>query len=158
MTKKNLQGAAASPGTSALIPCLIVDGGAEAMRFYQRAFGAEERLLLKLPDGRIHGEIDVAGARVQISDEYPEMGYTGPKKRGGSTVNLALYVVEVEAAVERAVAAGASLERPIADEFYGDRVGHIVDPYGHRWSFHARIEDVTPEEMQRRADRLFAGS
>ena len=92
-----------------------------------------------------------------LADEYPELGILGPQSRGGATSALSLYVEDVDAVAQRALEAGAELERPIQDEFYGDRVAHLRDPFGHRWSICTRIEDVSAEEMQRRMAKLLAG-
>ena len=139
-----------SPATG-LLPHLIVNGGAEAIAFYQRAFGAELVFDLFGQDGRLgHAEMTLAGSRFMLADEFPEMECLAPTTRGGTSVSLALYVDDVDKLAARAVDAGAVLERPIVDEFYGDRVAHIRDPFGHRWTLHTRVEDVSPEEMRRR--------
>lgn len=141
----------------ALTTHLVVDDGAGAIDFYARVFGARERYRLRQPDGRVgHAELELGGTIVALADEFPEMDILGPKRRGGTSASLALDVADVDAVAARAVAAGAVLERPIADEFYGKRVAWLRDPYGHRWSLQAHIEDVTPEEMQRRLDAMFA--
>lgn len=139
-----------SPPTG-LMPHLIVKGGADAIAFYRRAFGAELVFDLVGDDGRLgHAEMTLFGARFMLADEYPEMECLAPPTRGGTSVSLALYVDDVDTLAARAVDAGAVLERPIVDEFYGDRVAHIKDPFGHRWTFHTRLEEVSPEEMRRR--------
>lgn len=134
-----------------LIPHLIVRGGAEAIAFYQRAFGAELDYDLVEPGGRVgHAEMRIGAARFALADEYPEYDCLSPRTRGGTSIALTFYVADVDAAAARAIEAGATLERPIADEFYGDRVASLRDPFGHRWSLHTRIEEVSPEEMRRR--------
>lgn len=136
-------------------PCLAVRDAARAIEFYARAFGAETTLRLDQPDGRVgHAELQIGGARFALADEFPEVGHVGPQTLGGTTVSLAVYVADVDALVDRAVAAGATLARPIKDEFYGDRTAHLVDPFGHRWNFNMRIEEVSPEEMKRRMAAL----
>lgn len=134
-----------------IIPHLIVRGGTAAIAFYQTAFGAELVYELKQPDNVLaHAEMTLGGARFMLADEFPEFDCISPQGRGGTTVHLSFYVPDVDAAAARAVAAGAVLERPVVDEFYGDRVAQLRDPFGHRWSLHTRIEDVSPQEMQRR--------
>jgi len=138
-------------GYHSVTPYLIVKGGAQALDFYARAFGAVERLRIG-GDGRIgHAEITIGDSCVMLADEHPEIGALSPTTVGGAPVSLHLYVEDVDAVVARAVAAGATLTRPVADQFYGDRVGGITDPFGHRWSVVTHKEDVSPEELQRRA-------
>jgi PhnB protein len=134
-------------------PYLSIRGAAKALEFYQHAFGASESMRMMQPDGRVgHAEIRIGGAAIMMADEFPEMGFSGPQSLGGTPVMLHLYVEDVDALATRAVAAGAKLEEPVKDEFYGDRVARIVDPFGHRWMFATHKEDVSPEEMKRRAD------
>jgi PhnB protein len=136
-------------------PCLAIRDAARAIEFYARAFGAETTLRLDQPDGRVgHAELKIGAACFALADEFPEFGHVGPQTLGGTTVSLAIYVADVDAFVDRAVAAGATLTRPIKDEFYGDRTAHLVDPFGHRWSFSTRIEDVSADEMKRRMAAL----
>jgi PhnB protein len=136
-------------------PYLVVKGGADALDFYQRAFGAVERMRMPMPDGRIgHAEIEVEGAVIMLADEHPEMGFVSPATLGGSPVTIHIYVNDVDAFCKRAVDAGATLTRPVTDQFYGDRSGQLTDPYGHSWSIATHVEDVSPEEMQRRAAKL----
>ena len=138
-----------------LTPYICCQDAARAIEFYARAFGATEKMRLAEPDGRIgHAEIDVAGAVVMLSDEYPDHGVRSPKAIGGTPVTLHLYVDDVDAFVRRAVAAGATLRRPVADQFYGDRAGQIEDPFGHVWHVATRKEELSSEEVQRRYDRL----
>lgn len=142
-------------GQTAAVPYLVVHDGAAAITFYVRAFGAVETLRLAEPGGRIgHAELTIGQARFYLADEYPEMGIVGPKTLGGTTSSVQLYVEDVDELAARAIEAGATLERPIKDEFFGDRVASIRDPFGHRWGFSTRIEDVSPEEMQRRMAAL----
>lgn len=132
-------------------PHLALRDGARALQFYVDAFGAVETLRLDMPDGRLgHAELAIGAARFMIADEFPEVGHVGPATLGGTTVTIAIYVEDVDALVARATAAGATLLRPVKDEFYGDRVAHLQDPFGHRWRFVTRIEDVSAEEMKRR--------
>jgi PhnB protein len=139
-------------GYHAITPYLIVAGGAKALEFYGRAFGAIERERMQDPSGKIrHAEISIGDSRVMLADEHPEIGALGPATIGGSPVSLHLYVEDVDAVVGQAVAAGATLTRPVADQFYGDRVGGITDPFGHRWFIATHKEDLTSAEIHRRA-------
>jgi PhnB protein len=139
-------------GYHAITPYLIVAGGAKALEFYGRAFGAIERERMQDPSGKIrHAEISIGDSRVMLADEHPEIGALGPGTIGGSPVSLHLYVEDVDAVVGQAVAAGAQLTRPVADQFYGDRVGGITDPFGHRWFIATHEEDLTSDEIHRRA-------
>ena len=137
------------------IPYLCCRGAARALDFYAAAFGAVETMRLAEPSGRIgHAEITIEGARVMLSDEYPEMDVRSPQTIGGSPVMIHLYVSDVDAVAARAVAAGATLERPVADQFYGDRSGQLRDPFGHRWSIATRKEELSAEEITRRYRQL----
>jgi PhnB protein len=130
----------------------MVDGAARAIDFYKEAFGAEERYRLAMPGGKIgHADIVVNGATVYLADAPDDMpGEAGnPKKLGGTTVVLHQYVADVDAIVARAEAAGATVLRPPEDQFYGDRAALVADPFGHQWSLHAHIRDVSPDEMAR---------
>jgi PhnB protein len=137
-------------GYHSVTPYLIVDGAQEAIRFYERAFGATEMLRLPMGDKIGHAEIRIGDSFVMLSDEWPEYGKLGPQARGGATSSLMIYVEDVDAAFERALAAGATEERPVEDQFYGDRSGTLVDPFGHSWTLATHVEDVGEEEMQRR--------
>jgi PhnB protein len=132
-------------------PYLHIDGAADAIAFYTDVFGATERLRMGGPDGRIgHAELWFGESLVMLADEFPDMGVKGPRAFGGSPVVLSVYVEDVDATVQRATAAGATVTRPVADQFYGDRVAQIEDPFGHGWSIHTHIEDVSAQEMMRR--------
>jgi len=145
-------------GYPTVTPYLIVRGAAAAIDFYRTAFGAAERMRMDAPGGAVgHAELLIGGSLVMLADEMPEMGWSSPAAIGGTPVSLHLYVDDVDAVVERALAAGAALSRPIADQFYGDRLGMVVDPFGHVWSISTHIEDVSPEEIRRRAEALFGG-
>ena len=136
-------------------PYLCIKGAAEAIDFYKKAFGATERMRMGAPGGTIgHAEIDIRGALIMLADEHPAMGFSSPATIGGSPVVIHMYVEDVDAFCKRAVDAGATLVRPVADQFYGDRNGTLRDPYGHVWSVATHIEDLTPEEMKRRGDEL----
>lgn len=138
-----------------LRPFLVVDGDDDPIAYYEAAFGAECIYVLRMPDGRIgHAELEAFGERFVLSHAFAEMNVLGPGARGGTTVSLGIYIDDVDAAAERALAAGVELERPIRDEFFGDRVAMLRDRYGHRWHLQMRQEDVSPEEMQSRLDEM----
>jgi PhnB protein len=140
-------------GYHTLTPYLIVDDAARAIAFYKAAFGAEEIMRMPGPQGRVgHAEVRVGDSPVMLADEFPEMGARSKKSIGGSPVMLYLYVADVDAIVERAVAAGAKLIRPVEDQFYGDRVGAVEDPAGLQWFVSTHKEDIPPEELRRRAE------
>lgn len=139
-------------GYASVTPYMTISGAAQAIDFYKQAFGAEELMRMTGPDGRIgHAEIRIGDSRIMVSDEYPDMGCRAPDRATGTPVAIMLYVDNVDAVVDRAVAAGATAERPVADMFYGDRMGTIIDPFGHRWHVGTHIEDVSPDELERRA-------
>ncbi|HZY54906.1 MAG TPA: VOC family protein [Reyranella sp.] len=139
-------------GYHTLTPYLIVKGGAEALDFYKRAFGAVEEERIQHADGKVgHAEITIGNSRLMLADEHPEVGALSPTTVGGTPVSLHLYVEDVDTLVTRAVAAGATVIRPVADQFYGDRLGGIADPFGHRWFIATHKEDLTREELHRRA-------
>jgi uncharacterized glyoxalase superfamily protein PhnB len=136
-----------------------VRDAAKAIEFYNRAFGAEEIFRLNEPGGRDgHAEIRIGGTVVMLADEHPEYGILGPESVGGTTFGFHLHVDNADAFAERAIAAGATLIRPLADQFYGERSGVVRDPFGHEWMLGHQIEQVSPEEMQRRYTELVAGS
>ena len=138
-------------GYHSVTPYLIVDGAAAAIEFYKKAFGAVEVMRMPAPGGRIgHAEIKIGDSHVMLADENAEMNARSPKSVGGTPLSLLVYVEDVDETVERAVAAGAKLDRPVEDKFYGDRMGAIQDPFGHQWYVGTHIEDVTPEEMKKR--------
>jgi uncharacterized glyoxalase superfamily protein PhnB len=143
-------------GYAPVIPYLRVKGAAEALAFYKKAFGAKERFRLTMGDRLGHVEIDIGGCVIMFSDEFPEMGVVGPKSLKGTTVTLALMVKDCDAAVKKAVAAGAKCTRPATDEFYGDRSAQVEDPFGHVWMLQQNIETVTPKQMQKRLDAMMA--
>jgi uncharacterized glyoxalase superfamily protein PhnB len=140
-----------------LFAYLCVRDAQRAIEFYSRAFGAREKMRLTEPSGRIgHVELDFGGTTLMLADEFPEFGVTAPKSGMGTPVTLHLHVDNADAVIQQAVAAGATLEREPKDEFYGERSGCVRDPFGHRWTVGHRIEEVSPEEMQRRYTALLA--
>ena len=141
-----------------LSPYLCVDGAEAAIAFYSAVFGAKERMRLPGPGGRVgHTELEIGDALVMLSDEYAEMGILGPKAIGGTPVTLSLYVDDVDAVYAKAIELGATATREIQDQFYGDRSGQFVDPFGHRWSVATHVRDVSPEEMERAAAEMAEG-
>ena len=145
-------------GYHSVTPYLIVDGAAAAIEFYKKVFGAVEVMRMPAPGGRIgHAEIRIGDSHVMLADENPEMNARSPKTVGGSPLSLLVYVENVDEVVQRAVAAGARLERAVEDKFYGDRMGAIQDPFGHQWYVGTHIEDVTPEEMKKRMAAMGQG-
>jgi PhnB protein len=132
-------------------PYLRVHNSAEAIAFYARAFGATEQFRLTEPSGRIgHAEIKIGPATVMLADEYPEHGILGPRSLGGTTFSLHLHVADVDRTFAQAIAAGATVVRPLKDQFYGERSGTVRDPYGHEWLLGGHLEEMSTEEMQRR--------
>ena len=139
-------------GFHTVTPYLLVKGAAEAIEFYKKAFGATELMRIGGGDSRIgHAEIKIGDSVVMLADEHPEMQYHGPKSIGGTPVSIMLYVEDVDAVAKQALASGAKELRAVENKFYGDRSGSFEDPFGHIWHVSTHIEDVTPEEMQKRA-------
>ena len=134
---------------------LAVDGAADAIEFYKAVLGATERMRMPGPGGIVaHAELQIGDSVVMVSDEWPDSGFVGPKKLGGTAVGLSVYVDDVDAVYAKAIDAGAAEIRPPEDQFYGDRSGQFLDPWGHRWGVATHVEDVSPEEMQRRSAEL----
>ena len=134
---------------------LIVRGAAKAIDFYKRAFGAAELFRLPMPDGRIgHAEIRIGSGVVMLADESPEMGHKGPQSLGGTPISLLFYVTDVDTAFASAVAAGGTVVKPLQNQFYGDRSGTLTDPFGHVWTIATHVEDLTPEEVTRRLQKM----
>ncbi len=138
-------------GYRSLTPYLVIDGAARAIAWYAEAFGATEVMRLNAPRGKIgHAEIDISDSRIMLADEYPEAGAKAPAAFGGSPISLHLYVADVDAVVARAVQAGATVKNQPEDKFYGDRMGTLLDPFGHTWHIATHIEDVPHAEIERR--------
>ena len=144
-------------GYHTVTPYLIVNGAAKAIDFYKQAFGATEILRMEDPkSGKIgHAEIKIGDSHVMLGDEMPEMGYSSPQSLGGTPVTMMIYVEDVDTVAAQAVAAGAQVLKPVADQFYGDRSGSFADPFGHQWHIATHIEDVTPEEVGKRVAALY---
>ncbi len=138
-------------GYHSMTPYFVIDGAAKAIEFYKKVFGATELLRLPRRGCKLaHAEIKIGDSILMLADETPEMGYRGPKTLGGSPASIMLYVEQADRTFEKAVAAGAKIERPVQDQFYGDRSGTIVDPFGYKWTISTHVEDVPPEEMEKR--------
>jgi PhnB protein len=132
-------------------PYLIVSGAAGAIDFYKTAFGATELFRMPMPNGKIgHAEIKIGNSIIMLADESPEMGARGPKTIGGTASSILLYVEDVDARFNKAIAAGGKVLRPLKNQFYGDRSGTLEDPFGHTWHIGTHIEDVPPDEMHKR--------
>jgi PhnB protein len=145
-------------GYPQVTPYLVVDGAGAAIEFYGKVFGARERMRLPGPDGTIgHAELELGDSLIMVADETPQLGIHGPRTVGGTPVTISVYVEDVDGVFDRAVQAGATVLRPVEDQFYGDRSGQFEDPFGHRWSIATHVEDVSPEEMGRRAADLADG-
>jgi PhnB protein len=137
---------------------LIIDGASDAIDFYTDVFGASERMRMGDPSGKVgHAELAIGDSVVMLADEYPEMDAVGPKTVGGTPVTMSVYVEDVDATFDRAVKAGAKALRPVENQFYGDRSGQFLDPFGHKWSVASHIEDVPPDEMAKRAAEAMGG-
>jgi PhnB protein len=144
-------------GYHTVTPYIAVDGAADAIEYYKRAFGAKERMRMDGPDGSIaHAEIEIGDSPVMISDPFPQSTVKAPRTLGGTTTSIMLYVEDCDAVVKQAVDAGATIEMEPQDMFWGDRFGTIVDPFGHTWSIATHIEDVPPEEMAERGKAAMA--
>ena len=139
-------------------PYLIIGGAGDAIEFYKKAFGATELFRFPTPDGKIgHAEIKIGDSPIMLADEFPEMGYKGPQSLGGSPVSIMIYVEDVDTIFNQAVAAGATVKEAVTDKFYGDRLGTVTDPFGHVWHISTHKEDVSIEEMQKRAQAAHGG-
>ncbi len=139
-------------GYNTVTPYLIVRDAAKAIEFYKQAFGARELMRMAAPGGKVgHAEIKIGNSPIMLADEAPEIGARSPETIGGSPISILLYVEDVDAVFKQAVAAGAKVTRPVKDQFYGDRTGGITDPFGHVWYIATHKEDVSPEEMKKRA-------
>jgi PhnB protein len=143
-------------GYHSITPYLIVKGGAKAIDFYKRAFGAQE--IMRMADGDLigHAELKIGDSMVMLADENLAMGHKSPQTLGGTPFTLLLYVPDVDKAVDQAISAGAKIERPVADQFYGDRTGGVVDPFGYVWYIATHKEDVSDEEIRRRLEAMKA--
>jgi PhnB protein len=145
-------------GYHSVTPYLIVKGATSAIDFYKKAFDATEVMRLDGPNGQImHAELQIGDSRVMLADECPEMGALAPQSPGKAGVGFCLYVENVDEKVAQAIEAGAEVQRPLQDQFYGDRSGTLQDPFGHTWTLATHIEDVPPEEIQCRMEAMTHG-
>jgi len=143
---------------SRISPYLCVDGASAAIEFYTQVLGATERLRLASPDGKIgHAELQLGDCVIMLSDEYAEMDVRSPRSIGGTPVAISVYVENVDEVFERALKEGAKALRPVENQFYGDRSGQFEDPFGHRWNVSSNVEELSPEEIKRRAAELMGG-
>lgn len=143
-------------GYNSITPYLVIKNAAQAIEFYKKAFGATEVFRMEDPNGRVgHAELKIGDSRIMLADECPDMGYRSAETIGATPVSLYFYIEDCDGVVERAVAAGAKLERPVQDQFYGDRSGTIHDPFGHVWTVATHVEDVSPAELEERAKKAF---
>jgi PhnB protein len=142
-------------GYHSVTPYLVISGAAAAIDYYKRVFGAEERMRMDAPGGMIgHAELEIGNSVVMLADEHPQQGFRGPRAIGGTPVSLLLYVENVDDVWKRALQAGAKELKPLENQFYGDRMGTLEDPFGHVWSLATHVEDVPPEEMARRSEEM----
>ena len=139
--------------TGTVSPYMIVKNASAAIEYYKKAFDAQEKDRMAGPDGKImHCELKIGETVIMIADEFPERGCVSPQTLKGTPITLFMYVPDVDKTFERATAAGAKVEMPVADMFWGDRYGTVVDPFGHKWSIATHKEDVSPEEMKKRSE------
>jgi PhnB protein len=144
-------------GYHTVTPYLIVKGAAAAIEYYKKAFGAEEVHRTDGPGGTVlHADMKIGDSHVMLSDEWPDFGALGPHSLGGTSTGFCLYVKDCDAAFDRAIAAGGKVERPVTDQFYGDRAGTLIDPFGHKWTIATHKEDVPPDQMQQRMEEWMA--
>ncbi len=145
-------------GYPRVTPYLITDGATDAIRFYAEVLGATERMRMPAPGGKVgHAELQIGDSLIMLADEFPDMGQLSPKSVGGTPVTISVYVEDVDAVCERAQGAGATVLQPPTDQFYGDRSAQFEDPFGHRWNVATHVEDVSPDEMARRASQMMGG-
>ena len=139
-------------GYHSVTPYLAINGAAKALEFYKQAFGATEVMRMEDPNGKIgHAEIKIGDSHIMLADEYPDIEFRSPPSVGGASVSLMVYVENVDSVFKRALECGAKQTRELTNQFYGDRSGTLRDPFGHVWTLATHVEDVPPEEMERRA-------
>jgi PhnB protein len=138
-------------------PYLAVDDAAKAIEYYKKAFGANERVRMNTPDGKIgHAELEIGDSLIMLADPFPQATTRSPKELGGTSASVFMYVEDVDAVVKRAVDQGATVTMEVADQFWGDRFGSVTDPFGHSWAIATHVEDVSPEEVAERAKEAMA--
>lgn len=151
------QSSATPEGYNTITPYLIVSHASQAIEFYKRVLGAVEVMRMDTPDGKIsHAELKIGDSKIMLADEYPQMNAYGPEKYQGSPVGIHIYVPDVDTTVNEAINAGATLSHEVVDQFYGDRSGSFTDPFGHTWYVATHIEDVSQDEIRRRAAELYS--
>jgi PhnB protein len=144
-------------GYNTISPYLAVDDAEKAIEYYKKAFGAEETVRMNGPDGRIgHAELKIGDSHVMLSDPFPQSSTTPPTELGGTSGSIFMYVEDVDAVVQKAVAAGATVTMEVEDQFWGDRFGSITDPFGHAWSIATHVDDLSPEEIEERGKAAMA--
>jgi len=144
-------------GYHTVTPYLAVDDAAQAIEYYKKAFGAKEHVRMEAPDGKIgHAELEIGDSVVMLSDPFPQASIRPPKELGGTSSSVFMYVEDVDAVVQQAVDAGATVTMEVADQFWGDRFGSVKDPFGHSWSIATHVEDLTPEEIAERSKAAMA--
>lgn len=152
---RNAAGVPAVPESRGATPYLVVKGAPEAIAFYERVFGATLVARLDAPDGSVrHAEMAVGPAQFMLTEERPDLGSLSPRTVGGSSTSVVVYVPDADATVERAVQAGATVTMPVANQFWGDRAGTVVDPFGHQWLVATHLEDPSPDEIRRRFEAM----
>jgi PhnB protein len=145
-------------GYHSITPYLVTNNAADAIEYYKKAFGATELFRMPAPGGKIgHAELKIGDSPIMLADEYPDMGYFGPAKYGGTPVSLMIYVEDVDTVYPRAIAAGGQEVKALQNQFYGDRSGTLKDPFGFIWTVATHVEDVSPEEMDKRAKAAHGG-
>ena len=144
-------------GYHSVTPYLVVDDAKAAIDFYTRALGATEKFRMPMGDRIGHAELQIGDSHIMLADEFPEMGHRGPKALGGTPVSIMLYVEDVDRTFRQAIDAGATEKRPLENQFWGDRMGTLTDPFGHVWSLATHVEEVPPEEMQKRMEEFGKG-
>lgn len=145
-------------GYNSITPYLVVDGADKAIAYYKKVFGAKELFRMAAPGGKIgHAELRIGDSVVMLADEWPQMGFKGPKAYGGAAVSILLYVEKCDAVYKKALAGGGAEIKPMQDQFYGDRSGTFVDPFGHVWTIATHVKDVSPKEMKKAAAAMAKG-
>jgi len=146
-------------GYNSITPYLVIKGAAKAIDYYKSVFGATEVVRMNGPDGKVgHAELQIGDSRFMLADENPAMGNRSAETIGGSPVSLYVYLPDCDKIVERAVAAGAKILKPVQDQFYGDRSGFIQDPFGHLWGIATHVEDVSEDEMKIRMKKMMSAA